>query len=43
MLISLLNFNYIDCSIKCDINRNIFIVTHNFIDDNESKISISVY
>jgi len=43
MLVSLLNFNYIDCSIKWNIDNDIFIVTHNFIDDNGSNLSISVY
>lgn len=43
MLVSLLNFNYIDCSIKLNIDNDIFIVTHNFIDDNGNNLSISVY
>ena len=43
MLVSLLNFNYIDCSIKWNIDNDIFIVTHNFIDDNRNNLSISVY
>jgi hypothetical protein len=41
MLVSLLNFNYINCSIKW-IN-NVFVVTHHFIDDNGSNLSISIY
>lgn len=43
MLASLLNFEYINCSIKYNINNDIFIVTHNFIDDNGSNLNISVY
>ena len=41
MLVSLINFNYINCSIKW--TNDIFIVTHHFIDDNESNLSISIY
>jgi hypothetical protein len=43
MLITLLDFNYLDCSIKWNIERDIFIVTHNFIDDNGSNLSITIY
>ena len=43
MLLSLLNFDYIDCSIKWNIYNDIFIVTHNFIDNHGSNLSISVY
>ena len=41
MLVSLINFNYINCSIKW--TNDIFIVTYHFIDDNGSNLSISIY
>ena len=43
MLITLLDFNYLDCSIKWNIEQDIFIITHNFINDNGSNLSITIY